>query len=92
MIHVKKFMVEDAKFQGQENSSTALKLIETTVQIVNSTFLSNTKGLYSENLRYYLVVQSLLPTVQFISAKANLNIMEQTLVELYLQNRTASLT
>ena len=46
--HVKEFMVEDAKFEGQENSGSALKLIETTAQIVNSTFLSNRKGLINE--------------------------------------------
>ena len=46
--HVKEFMVEDTKFKGQENSRTALELIETTVQIVNSTFLSNRKGLFRE--------------------------------------------
>ena len=44
--HVEEFVVEDTKFEGQENSSTALELIETTAQIVNSTFLSNRKGLY----------------------------------------------
>ena len=41
MRHVEEFVIEDAKFEGQENSGTALELIETTVQIVNSTFLSN---------------------------------------------------
>ena len=44
--HVEEFMVEDTKFKGQENSGTALELIETTAQIVNSTFLSNRKGLF----------------------------------------------
>ena len=46
--HVEEFVVEDAKFKGQENSGTALELIETTAQIVNSTFLSNRNGLYSK--------------------------------------------
>ena len=45
---VKEFVVEDTKFKGQENSGTALELIETTAQIANSTFLSNRKGLYKE--------------------------------------------
>ena len=44
--YVEEFMVEDTKFEGQENSETALKLIETTAQIVSSTFLSNRKGLF----------------------------------------------
>ena len=44
MRHVEEFMFEDTKFEGQENNGTALELIETTAQIVNSTFLSNRKG------------------------------------------------
>jgi hypothetical protein len=43
---IKEFVVEDTKFEGQESSSTALELIETTAQIVNSTFASNRKGSY----------------------------------------------
>ena len=46
--HVEEFMVKDAKFVGQEDSGTTLELIETTVRIVNSTFLSNRKGLFRE--------------------------------------------
>ena len=46
MRQVEEFVVEDAKFEGQKNSGTALELIETTAQIVNSTFLSNRKGSY----------------------------------------------
>ena len=34
--HVEKFVVHNTKFKGQENSGTALELIETTVQIFNS--------------------------------------------------------
>ena len=44
--HVEKFVVEDTKFKGQENSGTVLELIETTAQIVNSTFVSNRNGTY----------------------------------------------
>ena len=39
----------DTKFEGQENSGTALKLIGTTAQIVNSTFVSNRFGSYKES-------------------------------------------
>ena len=39
-----------------------------------------------------LVVQLLLLIVQLILAKADLKITEQTVVELYLQNKTESLT
>jgi hypothetical protein len=33
--HAEEFVVEDTKFEGQENSPTALELIETTAQIVS---------------------------------------------------------
>ena len=46
MKHVEEFVVQDTTFKGQENSGTALELIETTAQIVNSTFVSNRKGSY----------------------------------------------
>ena len=46
MKHVEEFVVQDTTFKGQENSRTALELIETTAQIVNSTFVSNRKGSY----------------------------------------------
>ena len=55
MRQVKEFMVEHTKFKGQGKSSTALELNKTTAQIVNSTFLSNRKGLYS--LRERLTVE-----------------------------------
>ena len=45
---VEEFVVENTKFKGQKNSGTALELIETTAQIVNSTFLSNRKGSFRE--------------------------------------------
>ena len=35
---VEEFVVRDSKFEGQESSGTALELIETIAQIVNSTF------------------------------------------------------
>ena len=46
MKYVRQLVVKDTKFEGQENSGTALELIETTAQIVNSTFVSNIKGSY----------------------------------------------
>ena len=46
MRHVEEFVVKDTKFKGQEKSSTALELIETTAQIVSSTFVSNNVGSY----------------------------------------------
>ena len=43
---IEEFVVEDTKFEGQENSRTALELIKTAAQIVNSIFLSNRKDSY----------------------------------------------
>ena len=48
MKHVGNFIIKDTKFEGQGNSGTALEIIETTAQIVNSTFASNKKGLYRQ--------------------------------------------
>ena len=105
MRHVEEFVVKDTKFEGHDNSSTALELIETTAQIVNGTLnLYAIEKDHTENVLKYLVVslivflrdslvvQLLLSTVQLISAEADLKITRQTLVELYLQNRRASST
>ena len=46
----KEFLVTDTKFEGQENSGTALELIGTTAQIVNCIFVSNRKGSYRESV------------------------------------------
>ena len=50
--HIEEFVVEDTKFEGRDDSSTALELTETTAQIVNSTFKSNRKGSYRECIEY----------------------------------------
>ena len=44
--NVKDFLVNNTKFEGQENSETALELIGTTAQILDSMFVSNRKGVY----------------------------------------------
>ena len=44
--YLQELVVEDTKFEGQENSGTALELIETTALIVNCTFVSNKRGSY----------------------------------------------
>ena len=46
--YVKRFAVKNTIFRGQETSGTALELIETTAQIVNSTFVSNRQGSYQK--------------------------------------------
>ena len=51
--YVEEFVVKDTKFEGQDNSSTALELIETTAQIVNGTFVSNRKGSYRECIEVF---------------------------------------
>ena len=42
--HLQEFVIKDAKFEGQENSETALELIGTTAQILNGVFVSNRNG------------------------------------------------
>ena len=54
IIQVKEFLVTDTTLEGQENSETALELIETTAQIVNCTFVSNRKGSYRESVKIYV--------------------------------------
>ena len=49
---VEQFVIKDTKFEGQKNSGTALELIETTAQIVNSIFMYNRMGSY----RQYIVL------------------------------------
>ena len=41
MENVQEFVVRDTTFKGEENSETALELVETTAEIVNSSFISN---------------------------------------------------
>ena len=50
---VEEFVIQDTTFKGQENSGTALELIETTAQIVNSTFVFNRKGIYRHCVEHY---------------------------------------
>ena len=55
MEEIEEFVVRDTKFEGQESSGTALELIETIAQIVNSTFASNRRGSYRERT-YYIYI------------------------------------
>ena len=43
---VEMLLISDTKFEGKDNSETALQLIATTAQIVNSSFVSNTHGTF----------------------------------------------
>ena len=91
---VEEFVVEDTKFEGQENSGRALKLVETTTQIDNCTFESNGRGSYSKCVIYFIdnpgygcgfiggAIIAINSSSQLISAKASLKVIEQALVEL----------
>ena len=50
--HVKRFIIKNTIFKGQENSGTALILIETNTQIVNCSFVSNRKGSYHKEIYF----------------------------------------
>ena len=52
--YVKNFVMKYTKFKGEENSGTALELIKTTAQIVNSIFASNTKGSQYQNCKTFV--------------------------------------
>ena len=49
MNNVIELLVQYVFFQGNEHSGTALDLIDTTAQIVNCTFVSNSKGNFKNN-------------------------------------------
>ena len=44
VMDIKKFVLQGVKFKGQEETATALELINTTAVIIGSTFESNKKG------------------------------------------------
>ena len=50
--HVVEFIVRDTKFEGHQESGTALELIDTKTQIINSTFVSNRGGSYRRCVLY----------------------------------------
>ena len=57
MKHVQEFVINNTKFDGQGGNGSALELIETTAQIINSTFVSNRKGTVRDGTE----VSTLLP-------------------------------
>ena len=52
MKDVESFVIQNTKFKGVENSRTALEMIETTAEIVNSTFVSNRIGSYRTCIQF----------------------------------------
>jgi hypothetical protein len=53
MVNVDNFVVRNSTFRGQGNSGTALELINTTAQIINCTFLSNSNGKIQHIFSHY---------------------------------------
>ena len=53
VIGAVEFVAQDIKFIGQEDSGTALELIDTAVQIVNTTFVSNRGGSYRQCVNFF---------------------------------------
>ena len=47
MENVYEVVLRDTKFKGQEDTGTALELIETTARIINSTFMFNRRGKFN---------------------------------------------
>ena len=50
--YVKNLVIKNTKFKGVESSRTALEMIETTADIVNSTFVSNRNGSYRKCIQF----------------------------------------
>ena len=51
VTQVKEFLVTYTTFEGQDNSATALELIESTALIFDGTFVSNRKGSYRDSVQ-----------------------------------------
>ena len=51
--HVERFIIKNTIFKGQENSGTALILIETNTQIVNCSFVSNKGSYYYKDMYFH---------------------------------------
>ena len=69
MEKVGEFVVHDTKFEGQQNSETALKLVESTVQVVNSTFVSNRRGSYHN--MFYSYDGAIIATYSTVDIRQN---------------------
>ena len=54
---VQEFMISNTKFNGQEVAGSALELIETTAQIIDSTFVSNNKGTSRKCAQYEIPLE-----------------------------------
>ena len=65
--HVKKFLAIDTKFEGEDNSGTALELVESKVQIVNTTFISNIGGSFRQCQKYFPETVCSKPYHQLVS-------------------------
>lgn len=69
--HVQEFEVKDSKFRSPNTVGTALEIIETTTQIVNSIFKLNRKGKLKDNInvsigKRFLCLDMVLLVVQLL--------------------------
>ena len=80
--HVERFIIKNMIFKGQENSRTALTLIETNTQIVSSSFVSNRKSCRE--------IQGWPGCIGEGTAKASLNLTQLYLVGQYMLSNGAS--
>lgn len=78
--NVEEFVVLNTKFKGEDNSGTALQLVNTTAQIVNSTFVSN-KGKFSENIKLATTITvSASIGGAIIAIQSNINYSQSTFI------------
>ena len=78
--NVKDFLVYNTKFEGQENSETALELIGTTAQIFDSMFVSNRKGVYRHCILFDpdrgCILDGFIGGVIFANSNSNITISQ----------------
>ena len=69
--NVQEFVVRDTKFKGDKNSETALELVKTTAEIVDSTFISNRGKSLTQKSHSYRSVGGAI-----IASQSNANISQ----------------
>ena len=90
--NVVELIVQYVLFQGNDNSGTALNLVDTTAQIVSCTFSSNRNGRFTpyHYLFYGYVGGAIVATnCKLDITQANFQEMEQILAELFWQNKAS---
>ena len=59
--NVEKFILQESKFLGLEGTGTSLTLINSTVEIVNCTFVGNQFGTTMESVESLKLIEMILP-------------------------------